>query len=136
MSRASEFETKVYALMILIGSIEKVKKSWSSIRNSDENMPKSKAKIFYAVARGKSGEGVYRTWGECQEQVSGHKGARYKGFATREECEEFIRENRIEDLQVIGSPIRLPVIACQLATEASSEQGKCTTCVIIIFLEI
>ena len=85
-------------------------------------MPKSRAKNFYAVARGKTGEGIYRTWGECQEQVSGHKGARYKGFATREECEEFIRENRIEGLQVIGSPIRRPITA----TKASIKQGKWT----------
>ena len=83
-------------------------------------MAKSKATNFYAVARGKSGEEIYRTWRESQEQVSGHKGARYKGFTTREECDEFIRANRIGDLQVIGSPIRRPIIA----TKASSEQGK------------
>ena len=77
-------------------------------------MPKSR-KNFYAVARGRSGERIYRTWGECAEQVLGYKGARFKGFATREECWEFIRENRF-------SPIRRPAIK----TEAFSEQGKRT----------
>ena len=85
-------------------------------------MPKTKAKNFYAVARGKSGEGIYRTWAECQEQVIGHKGARYKGFGTREECIDFIRENRHEDLQIIGTQIRSPIIS----TGHFTEQGKLT----------
>ena len=70
-------------------------------------MPKPKK--LYAVARGKTGEGIYHSWPECQEQVKGHKGARYKGFATREECEDFIRENRLQDLQIVGTQIRNPI---------------------------
>nr|XP_027221266.1 ribonuclease H1-like [Penaeus vannamei] len=47
---------------------------------------------YYAVAKGKK-PGVYATWPECQAQVTGFLGARYKKFATKAEAEEFIREN-------------------------------------------
>ena len=79
-----------------------------------------KAKNLYAVARGKNGEGIYHSWPECEEQVKGHKGARYKGFATREECEDFIRENRLQDLQIVGTQIRSPIEM----TNSSIETGN------------
>ena len=47
---------------------------------------------FYAVARGKK-PGVYQTWSECQEQVSGFPAARFKKFATASQAEQFIAEN-------------------------------------------
>ena len=34
---------------------------------------------FYAVHIGKT-PGIYKTWGECQEQVKGFSGAKYKKF--------------------------------------------------------
>ena len=83
-----------------------------------------KAKKIYAVARGKNGEGIYHSWPECQEQVKGHKGARYKGFATREECEDFIRENRLQDLQIVGTQIRNPIEM----TDSSVEAGTVPNC--------
>ena len=76
-----------------------------------------KAKKIYAVARGKNGEGIYHSWPECQEQVKGHKGARYKGFATREECEDFIRENR---LQIVGTSIRNPITVTNNSIETGT----------------
>ena len=36
---------------------------------------------FYAVWQGRT-PGVYRTWDECQRQISGFSGAKYKSFAT------------------------------------------------------
>ncbi|XP_055541239.1 ribonuclease H1 [Wyeomyia smithii] len=47
---------------------------------------------FYAVAKGRT-VGVYQTWPECQSQVSGFAGAKYKKFPTRQQAEVFIREN-------------------------------------------
>ncbi|XP_062551940.1 ribonuclease H1 [Armigeres subalbatus] len=47
---------------------------------------------FYAVAKGRA-VGVYLTWPECQRQVSGFTGAKFKKFPTRQQAETFIREN-------------------------------------------
>ncbi|KUI56416.1 Ribonuclease H [Cytospora mali] len=44
---------------------------------------------FYTVATGRQ-PGVYLTWAECEAQVRGVSGARYKGFATRGEAVEFL----------------------------------------------
>ncbi|KXJ71799.1 hypothetical protein RP20_CCG019673 [Aedes albopictus] len=47
---------------------------------------------FYAVAKGRA-VGVYLTWPECQRQVTGFTGAKFKKFPTRQQAETFIREN-------------------------------------------
>ena len=60
------------------------------------------ASKFYAVACGKSGNGmIYNTWDECKKEVIGHKGAIYKSFTSREDAINFIKlhgaEIEIED---------------------------------------
>ena len=47
---------------------------------------------FYAVAIGKNGPGICKTWSECKEQTHGYPGNKQRGFATRKECVEYIRE--------------------------------------------
>ena len=44
---------------------------------------------FYAVRAGRQ-PGIYKTWAECQRQVIGFKGAKFKGFVTLEEAEAFM----------------------------------------------
>lgn len=44
---------------------------------------------FYAVLSGRA-PGIYKTWAECQKQVVGFKGARFKGFVTLAEAEAFM----------------------------------------------
>jgi len=44
---------------------------------------------YYAVREGKS-VGIYQTWKECQEQVSGYSGAKYKKFETEKEAQSYI----------------------------------------------
>lgn len=46
------------------------------------------AKFYYAVKSGKK-PGVYETWAECQQQVIGFSGAKYKKFNTYEEALNF-----------------------------------------------
>ncbi|KAF5025333.1 hypothetical protein F66182_2591 [Fusarium sp. NRRL 66182] len=46
---------------------------------------------FYAVAVGRP-PGIYPTWPQCQEAIAGVPGQRYKKFNTREQAEDFIRE--------------------------------------------
>lgn len=50
------------------------------------------AKFYYAVKSGKN-PGIYETWAECQEQVIGFKGAKYKKFPTYEEALNFIQDS-------------------------------------------
>ena len=51
---------------------------------------------FYAVAIGKNGPGIYKTWSECKEQTQGYPGNRQKGCATRKECVAYIREKGLQ----------------------------------------
>lgn len=55
------------------------------------------ASKFYAVACGKSGNGmIYNTWDECKKEVIGHKGAIYKSFTSREDAINFIKLHGVE----------------------------------------
>ena len=54
-------------------------------------MPKSKAKKFYAVAKGRKA-GIFETWDECKAQVDGFSASRYKSFKTRQEAVAFLQE--------------------------------------------
>lgn len=44
---------------------------------------------YYAVRKGKK-IGVFYSWAECQEQVSGFSGAEYKSFKSLEEAEKYL----------------------------------------------
>ena len=57
---------------------------------------------FYAVRKGKK-TGIFSTWDECKEQVTGFKGAIYKSFKTIEEAEEFVKgnEEKIENVEAV-----------------------------------
>lgn len=58
-------------------------------------------KRFYAVRAGRR-PGIYNRWsgaGGAQEQVEGFAGAKYRGFATREEAEHFLRTGAVLPVQ-------------------------------------
>ena len=57
---------------------------------------------FYAVRKGKK-IGVFSTWDECKEQVTGFKGAIYKSFKALDEAEEFVKgnEEKIENVEAV-----------------------------------
>lgn len=49
------------------------------------------AKKYYAIAKGKSGiPKIVETWPECQKEVIGCKGVKYKSFTSKDEAEKFI----------------------------------------------
>lgn len=58
----------------------------------DNAMAKNK---FYVVKVGKT-VGIYSTWGECEEQIKGVSGAKYKSFATLKEAKIYIQESDID----------------------------------------
>lgn len=51
----------------------------------------AKKSKYYAVARGLEGAKIYDNWEQCELNVKGFKGARYKSFKTREEAEQWIQ---------------------------------------------
>ena len=83
-------------------------------------MSKSK---FYTVWNGKS-PGVYASWKECEEQVKGVEGAKYKSFDTREEAEKALQGNYWQfvkpKLDKQATPTQHPqIIAESLAVDAA-----------------
>jgi ribonuclease HI len=44
---------------------------------------------YYAVKSGRK-SGIYRTWNECEKQVKGFQGARFKSFKTLQDAQNFI----------------------------------------------
>jgi ribonuclease HI len=73
-------------------------------------------KKYYVVWKGKK-TGVFESWKECEAQIRGVKGARYKSFAGREEAldayggkwEDHIAAKRVSNLRVsnprVGNPV-------------------------------
>ena len=61
----------------------------------------AKKSKFYVVWVGKS-PGIYTTWNECEKQVLGFEGAKYKSFITYDEAlnefknPSFHKSNKIE----------------------------------------
>ncbi|MEW8973637.1 MAG: ribonuclease H family protein [Tissierellaceae bacterium] len=49
------------------------------------------AKFYYGVKCGKN-PGVYESWAECEAEVKGYRGAKYKKFKTYEEALNFVRD--------------------------------------------
>src|SRR3989344_72583 len=52
---------------------------------------KGKKKFYAYVVPAKKLKGIAESWAECEPIVSGEVGARYRGFKTREEAEEWLR---------------------------------------------
>lgn len=78
---------------------------------------------FYTVWSGKT-PGVYASWKECEEQVKGVEGAKYKSFDTREEAEKALQGNYWQfvkpKLDKQATPTQHPqIIADSLAVDAA-----------------
>lgn len=46
---------------------------------------------LYAVRKGRA-TGIFKTWAECREQVTGYSGAQFKGFNDPEAAESYLQE--------------------------------------------
>lgn len=66
-------------------------------------MSKNKPK-YYVVWQGKQ-PGIYDTWEECEQQVKGHEGAKFKAFGTLDEAERAFAGNPEDYIQ---TPVRRP----------------------------
>lgn len=54
---------------------------------------------YYAVTKGREC-GTFFTWSECETQVKGYKGARFKKFASQKEADDYLRNHTIEEVVV------------------------------------
>lgn len=54
-----------------------------------KNSNKPEKTAFYAVKVGKT-PGIYFTWSECQSQIEGVSGSKYKKFTTMEDAQDFM----------------------------------------------
>ena len=56
----------------------------------------AKKKSWYAVKAGRR-PGLYRTWADCQREVTGWPGAAFKGFYTKEDAEAYLAGDMAEE---------------------------------------
>ena len=49
-------------------------------------------KQYYVVIKGRT-PGIYTNWEDCKSQVNGYKGAKYKGFKSIQEVQQYIADN-------------------------------------------
>lgn len=56
-------------------------------------------KKVYAVRSGRK-TGIFSSWDECKEQVSGYKGAEYKSFKTIEEAKDYINGTNNKNFEI------------------------------------
>mmetsp|Transcript_534 Transcript_534/g.1256 ORF Transcript_534/g.1256 Transcript_534/m.1256 type:complete len:296 (-) Transcript_534:131-1018(-) len=55
----------------------------------------SQKRKYYAVVRGRH-PGLYGTWESCEQQVKGYSDNLYKGFASKDEAQTFLKEHGVD----------------------------------------
>ena len=90
-------------------------------------MSKKKA-AYYVVWSGKT-PGIYDSWEDCEAQVKGVQGAKYKGFASRPEAEQafssspenyIIRKPKNSQLSILNSQFQSPILPALTVDAACS----------------
>lgn len=61
------------------------------------------SKKYYAVKKG-SATGIFSSWEECKASVDGYPGAKYKGFGTLAEAEEYMNNTNGNEKGSTGKP--------------------------------
>lgn len=69
-----------------------------------------KKKHYYAVRKGRK-VGIFSSWNECQGYVLGFKDARFKGFQTREEAEDYMKNGSGSSKKNRKEPETVPPVA-------------------------
>ena len=88
---------------------------------------------YYVVWEGHV-PGIYETWEDCQLQINGYKGAKYKSFNSKEQAIEAYRSSHKDYVGIINAvakainsaPVEHPIIKESLAVDAacSGNPGK------------
>ncbi|KAF8879644.1 ribonuclease H-like domain-containing protein [Gymnopilus junonius] len=84
--------------------------------------PYRNKQAFYGIAIGRN-PGVYTTWAECEWQVTGFKGTKYKKFGTQEEAEAFVNKYSLPVASISASqpPTASPESAMSSQMTGSSQ---------------
>jgi ribonuclease HI len=88
---------------------------------------KMSTKKFYAIAAGRK-PGIYTIWPEAEAQVKGFPRARFKGFSTRKEAEDWLKEVKATPSSAVGrkktapSPAE-PDIQCRDGVQIYTDGG-------------
>ena len=94
-------------------------------KGTTKTVSKKKA-AYYVVWSGKT-PGIYDTWEDCEAQVKGVQGAKYKGFTSRPEAEQafssspanyIIRKPKNSQLSILNSQLSTPILPA-LAVDAA-----------------
>lgn len=64
-------------------------------------MEKIAQQKYYAVAVGKK-TGIFLTWPECQKQVSGYPGAKYKSFSSQAQAQAWLKQDTLLDKKILS----------------------------------
>ena len=82
-------------------------------------------KNVYLVWEGRQ-LGKFYSWGECEAQVKGYSGAKFKGFDNEKELEEFMSENGIVLVETENN--RLESMEQVIASEPDREVVEVSHC--------
>lgn len=78
----------INASMTLVKTLFSFSKAFPSVLSCKNALLVPKMS-FYAVAKGRT-PGIYMTWSDCEAQVKGFSGARYKKFSTVDAAQQFV----------------------------------------------
>ncbi|KAL5482329.1 hypothetical protein ACEPAI_8923 [Sanghuangporus weigelae] len=85
---------------------------------------------FYAVAKGRV-PGIYASWEDCEIQVKGYTGARYKKFKMQREAEDFVSSHSSATVALVPSssrsrllPVPVPVSRTMGQSQKSDSSEK------------
>ena len=96
-------------------------------KGTTKTVSKKKA-AYYVVWSGKT-PGIYDSWEDCEAQVKGVQGAKYKGFASRPEAEQafssspenyIIRKPKNSQLSILNSQFQSPILPALTVDAACS----------------
>lgn len=95
-----------YSLWNGIGRVGRVRReeSWRvHVGGEDCAMGGGTKRKYYAVVKGRN-PGMYESWSGCEGQVKGFPGNQYKGFSTKEDATDYLKEHGIveEDVTMIS----------------------------------
>lgn len=84
--------------------------------------------VVYAVRRGRK-QGLFASWSECQQQVSGFSGAEFRKFADRERAQEWVdgekpRQQQQEEEEEKTNKKRKFIVYCDGACRANGNAKK------------
>jgi len=99
-----------YSLWNGIGRVGRIRREDSGrvhVGGEDCAMGGGTKRKYYAVVKGRN-PGMYENWSRCEGQVKGFPGNQYKGFSTKEDATEYLKEHGIVDEDVTITEMDVP----------------------------